>query len=118
MPNDLPKVTFDELSRKVDAYMENSNTSKPGRIERGWFVVALFAAGFGIVIGQWIGGPKGLAVIQGTLLVECLALLVTLWLVVRREWKEFAHAHRAFAEGLDRDYTIYHEYVAWLGQFS
>jgi hypothetical protein len=118
MPNDLPKVTFDELSRQVEAYIENSNRTKPGRTERWSFVIALLAAGLGMLAGQLIGGPKGLAVIQASLVVECLAFLVALWLAIRREWKEFAYAHRAFAENLDRDYATYHEYVVWLRQFS
>jgi hypothetical protein len=116
--NDQFLATFDEISKKVDAYIERTSARKAGKAERWMFVIALLAAGFGMLVGQAVGGHVGLGILKGGLFVECLAFALYLVFLGRREWDEFAHAHRSFAMDLDRDYVTYHEFVSWLGQFS
>lgn len=111
------RVTFEDLSNKVDAYVQSSSDPKPGKVERWSFAIGLFAAGFGILAGQLIDGVAGVLVSSVALIVELLGLLLALVLMIKREWKTFAHAHRSFAQELDCDFTIFHEYVDWLKGF-
>ena len=110
-------VTFDDLSEKVNDYIQRAGDTSPGKGERWSFATVFFAAGLGILFGQLVDGVTGLVVACGALVIECVAVVTYLVLMIRREWKGFRHAHRSFAKELDRDYVIFHEYVSWLRQF-
>lgn len=110
-------VTFDDLSERVDDYIQRTGESRPGRVERWSFATVFFSAGLGILFGQLVVDVTGLVVACGALVIECVAVVTYLVLMIRRQWKGFRHAHRSFAKGLDHDYVIFHECVSWLSQF-
>lgn len=112
------KLSFELIDEKVDQYvLIQELRNRAGPYERWSYAIGLFVVGLCLPIGTFVGGATGVWIVRAGLVAECLGLGICFILMVRREWRTFAHSRRVYATELDQDYRKYRECVNWLRQF-
>lgn len=110
-------LTFQQLDEQVDAYIKITEDAPPSAVERWSFAIALFAAGFALLIGNIADGPIASYATWIGLAVEILAFAVFLIRFIKRNWKIFRQSRRSYAIDLDGDYGEFLKFVNWLKTF-
>lgn len=122
MPNYAPldakeQLTFQLMNSMLDDFMKKNFSPPAGTVERWAFRLGLLGAAFGMLSGVFLPNRTGLLLTNIGLSVEVAGFGVSLVLMAFREWNNFRHSRRTYAQELDHDYVLYREYVAALRKF-
>jgi len=108
---------FERIDVMIDAVAASQAGSKPGRLERGAFVVGLLGPAVGFPIAWLLAGPAAVWFAAAGLAIELIGLGLSGALALKRHWWSVRHARRDFARELDRDFDHYRRFVAELRRF-
>lgn len=111
------QLSFETMDRMLDEYSKSQSGISPSWLERWSFWLGMLGAGVGMLLGVLVQGKSGFNLAVGGLIVEVTGFLVSLVLMVRREWQSLRYARRDLARTYDHDFAIYQRFVDALRQF-
>lgn len=113
----LRDLSFPALNQALSSHFAEVEGPKAGPWERGAFYVAVAGAGMGMLLGSLLNGKAGLFAAIAGLAIEMGGLAVSLFLQVKREWRQFRHARAQHAEEIELGFNRYQQLVQQVRAF-
>lgn len=113
----LRELSFTSLSVVMSRYLQITDQSRAGSVERWSFIIGLLGAGFGMLLGAILDGKAGLVCAAAGLTVELAGFAVSAALQLKREVKNFGRPYATQAEQMEQAFHQYQGIVAALRKF-
>jgi len=113
----LQELSFPSLSAVMSRYLQATDQSRAGPVERWSFIIGLLGAGFGMLFGTVLDGKAALTCAATGLVVELVGFAIAAILQIKRELPGFRHPYAAHAEQMEQEFHQYQGIVAALREF-
>lgn len=114
-------LTFAWLCNRVQKFATATNGSLPTRLERWAFWTGVLSAGVGLIVGaswvHWLPLVAALQILKVLLAIEIAGLLISMYLMVRRESPQFIRSRQVHADEMDLEFAEWRELVEELRRF-
>ncbi|WLA08242.1 hypothetical protein MO328_18165 [Xanthomonas translucens] len=113
----LHELSFPSLSVVMSRYLQVTEQSRAGTVERWSFIIGLIGAGFGMLSGAVLYGKAALVCTATGLAVELVGFLVSAVLQLLREAPGFRHPYATHAQQMEHEFHQYQGIVTALRAF-
>ncbi|QNH18556.1 hypothetical protein HEP74_03728 [Xanthomonas sp. SS] len=113
----LADLRFPSLAAAMDRYLQATDYSRAGPVERWSFAIALLGAGVGMLFGTLLDGKAALYWAIGGLTVELTGVMTSFVLAFKRELPGFRRPYASHADEMEKEFHYYHAIVAALRTF-
>jgi len=113
----LRELSFTSLSAVMSRYLQITDQSRAGSVERWSLIIGLMGAGFGLLSGALLDGKAALVCTVTGLAIELLGFAVSAVLQVIREAPGFRHPYATHAQEMEQQFHHYQGIVTALRAF-
>lgn len=113
----LHELSFPSLSAVMSRYLQVTEQSRAGAVERWSLIIGLIGAGFGLTSGALLDGKVALVCTMTGLAIELVGFAVSAILQVIREAPGFRHPYATHAREMERQFHHYQGIVTALRAF-
>ncbi|WP_369914794.1 hypothetical protein AB8810_20565 [Xanthomonas sp. NCPPB 3005] len=113
----LHELSFPSLSAVMSRYLQVTEQSRAGAVERWSLIIGLMGAGFGLLSGALLDGQAALVCTVTGLVIELVGFAVSAVLQVIREAPGFRHPYATHAKEMEQQFHHYQGIVAALRAF-
>ncbi|MBC3974221.1 hypothetical protein H8S50_19250, partial [Xanthomonas translucens pv. undulosa] len=103
----LRELSFTSLSAVMSRYLQITDQSRAGSVERWSLIIGLMGAGFGLLSGALLDGKAALVCTVTGLAIELLGFAVSAVLQVIREAPGFRHPYATHAQEMEQQFHHY-----------
>lgn len=113
----LHELSFPSLSAVMSRYLQVTEQSRAGTVERWSLIIGLIGAGFGLLSGALLDGKAALVCSLTGLAIELVGFAVFAVLQVIREAPGFRHPYATHAQEMEQQFHHYQGIVTALRAF-
>ncbi|UKE72944.1 hypothetical protein [Xanthomonas graminis] len=113
----LHELSFPSLSAVMSRYLQVTEQSRAGAVERWSLIIGLIGAGLGLLSGALLDGKAALVCTVTGLVIELVGFAVSAVLQVIREAPGFRHPYATHAQEMEQQFHHYQGIVTALRAF-